>query len=984
MWPKPLLVFFAVVAPTFVCPAVYEDSSRNTCTEENGSCSGSAATNENEDTTATGTTDIIIGSEDDSSDDPSEDSSDDDENDILSTTSPIRRYHNHEFDNLSKIYLDQLEHIDQQLHDEIHNHDPIITCDDYLEMDNFIDPVAISESLYQEISWAESTEKPDKCLTLDDTLQICDSYRPHYHEYFVHFPASFLPQRMKRAIFIGGGDSMLLHELLKYPSMELIVGLELDQIVVRDSLKHFFTRPHFELYPKVQWWFGDAAKSLLLLPKEWYNSFDLVLVDLSETVMSLTVSEELDILKALALLLNPHHGIFVKNERYLEELSDIFDHVIQIYLPDTPLLCDQDWVFGSYGIDFLHPDFERNRVPTFHYRPSENASKHYELIRDYAKNSIDLTTHCKLDAGGEKMQIDNEGKKKVGLFMAVEAENAVLPSLSKGLDTIMNEAETMLVEAIKEIDGLHIEATQPHYRAVIIVLREGYIVARLWHDLQYCALDIVLWSRSDLVDAIREALLQAVGVTHAVPTYKVVVGGLYGTDTWREDLAKIGPKKANMSDCKVSTDDKQFKARVDDTSTVSIAQIVAEESLALSHGELQDEDASTVVFCGLQSGGDCESLKALLTKTGKPVTIWACTRRNVSGHITGQDSDGDITLCDQGIYNVLQQIKARLGKLHTIVIDNTVPYGTVIDVANALTKFSLKSDDSLISEHSIFILPKLNHIGGYFLEICRLNLLDDLLRVAVVTIDQDGARSNASHLVGYLSIGNSMFLAQIVGVMVKISERASTEVTLVKMKSSPVQQQTDYDPHHYTMFDYDEAPGMDQYSKQLPLGKQTLLQIKVNDDMIITEELLTKGAEGLLKAMNVVKDTGFYSRPVGDGMILHSFYQEGNIIVVWSGRQYVDVNLFSYDETVQHKELFEEYFMKAISSISTLTLWDEQPRGVGRVINFSKDIVAIPGCIDRYILCDKLEEFGECEVESEKKWMYSNCPLACDQCPGKE
>lgn len=55
-------------------------------------------------------------------------------------------------------------------------------------------------------------------------------------------------------------------------------------------------------------WFGDATKSLLLLPQDYWGSFDLVLVDLSETAMSLSVTKEMDVFDALGLLLNPHGG----------------------------------------------------------------------------------------------------------------------------------------------------------------------------------------------------------------------------------------------------------------------------------------------------------------------------------------------------------------------------------------------------------------------------------------------------------------------------------------------------------------------------------------------------------------------------------------------------------------------------------------------------------------------------------------------------
>jgi hypothetical protein len=192
----------------------------------------------------------------------------------------------------------------------------------YTEIDSF-------ESQYQKVSFTYNPVDKDTCMDLDDTVQICDSYRPHYHEYMVHQTARFLPKdSIKRVLFVGGGDSMLLHEILKYPSLELVVGLELDQKVPRGCFKHHGTQPHFD-DERVEWWFGDAAKSLLMLPKDYFASFDLVLVDLSETVMSFTVSEELNVLEALTLLVKPD-GIFVKNEVYFETFKEIFPYSAQV------------------------------------------------------------------------------------------------------------------------------------------------------------------------------------------------------------------------------------------------------------------------------------------------------------------------------------------------------------------------------------------------------------------------------------------------------------------------------------------------------------------------------------------------------------------------------------------------------------------------------------------------------------------------------
>ena len=427
---------------------------------------------------------------------------------------------------------------------------------------------------------------------------------------------------------------MLLHELLKYPDIELIVGLELDQAVVRDSFKHFFTQPHFDMFPKVQWWFGDAAKSLLLLPKEWYGTFDLVMVDLSETIMSMTVSEELDVLKALALLLNPQHGIFVKNERYLDELSDVFDHVIQIYLPNVPLLCDQDWVFGSFGIDFLHPNFEhllgKYEIPTLHYRPRDDASNHYELIKAYAKNDVNvLSAFADSDSveGEERGEINEEGKK-FGILFSIEAEYSSAPEEASNQPAALKEN---LLESINDIGGLRfIKAVtsnvldSPGPFSVIIILHEGYIMAKAWPEFRYCALDVMLWSRFDLIETTREALLRAVGVVDksAASSYRVVVGGMYGTDTWREDLTTIGPKKANSLNCKETIDGSKSTTRLEEAKTLSYSQIAIQESLALLPVDSDEKDL-VVVFCGLESEGECESLNALSAKNVKTIAIWS-------------------------------------------------------------------------------------------------------------------------------------------------------------------------------------------------------------------------------------------------------------------------------------------------------------------------------------------------------------------------
>ena len=243
-------------------------------------------------------------------------------------------------------------------------------------------------SQYQEIEFTRDPDTMDTIMRLDGTTQQISSYRPHYHEFAVHFPARFL-ETVKRVLFVGGGDSMVLHEYLKYPSVEKVVGLELDQYVVRNSFRYFHTQPHFN-DKRVEWWFGDGAKSLLMLPKEYYQSFDLVVVDLSETVMSFQVTNKLSIFQTLSLLLKPD-GILLKNgEYYMEKMSQYFDYTLQYFEYNVPFICDQGMVIGSNKIDFFNRTMKDHGVELLVLEPQDEINeKHTEFYRftEYRKNN---------------------------------------------------------------------------------------------------------------------------------------------------------------------------------------------------------------------------------------------------------------------------------------------------------------------------------------------------------------------------------------------------------------------------------------------------------------------------------------------------------------------------------------------------------------------------------------------------------------------
>ena len=678
--------------------------------------------------------------------------------------------------------------------------------------------------------------------------------------------------------------------------------------------------------------------------------------------------------------MNPDHGIFVKNERYLWELSEIFDHVIQIYLPDTPLLCDQDWVFGSHGIDFLHPDFDRllkqYRIPTFLYQPIEDQRKHYELIKDYAKNDPQKLSICNIDAadfGKQPRELDS------GIMMILEAENASY------LSNPAFKLSDSIVNGMKNVGKLRIISSDMHRtkgggQVAIIHFHEGYITATTWPSLYYCAFDIVLWGQFHHLESMRDILLNAVGALRPGDwsSYRIIVGGMYGTDTREDDLDRTGPKMTVYKNCNKSADATIRKQDSNELNSLPPMDVILKESVSLLSAT-----SVSVVFCGGRDKEECDSLNALKSdgNLSKTIALWTCNE-NVSdennGPFTFASKQGvvNLVLCETTVKGVLQEIISKFGKLSLVVVDSAAPPISVIDGANAVCNVPVYADDSILNKNALVLVPYLDRIGGYFLEICRMKLDERMLRVAEVSMH---ISSSNDEKIGYLSMGNPLFLGQLVEVMKHVEEQTSISTNLVSMQSIPVEEQDSYTPHQFTMYDFDEYPGMMQYARQKPLGKQSLLQMKF-ENTTITQELLKKRAIDFLNIMNISMPEPSIIN-VGDGVILNAFFKEGHVIIAWNGRSSVDVNMFSYDERLPHKEAFEEFFMKPINLTSTLTLWDEHPRGTENVINFLKDINGSPSCINRYVLCDTYAAEGDCEDEEEKDWMAYNCQVSCG-CPG--
>ncbi len=130
------------------------------------------------------------------------------------------------------------------------------------------------KSDYQQIDVAQM--RNGLALFLDGVIQFYEEDEFIYHEMAAHFPLAFHPKPQK-ALVLGGGDGLILRELLKYPSIKKIVLVDIDKEVIEVS-KKYFSHLHRNSFdnPKVEVRIEDALNYV----EETEEKFDMIFMDL--------------------------------------------------------------------------------------------------------------------------------------------------------------------------------------------------------------------------------------------------------------------------------------------------------------------------------------------------------------------------------------------------------------------------------------------------------------------------------------------------------------------------------------------------------------------------------------------------------------------------------------------------------------------------------------------------------------------------------
>ena len=130
-----------------------------------------------------------------------------------------------------------------------------------------------SQSEFQRIDIFESKEF-GRFLTLDGYMMLTEKDEFIYHEMMVHVPMAVHPD-VRKVLVIGGGDGGTVRELVRYPQIEEIDLVEIDEEVVK-ACKEFLPQTACGFQdPRVKFYYEDGLRFI----RKYVDTYDLILVD---------------------------------------------------------------------------------------------------------------------------------------------------------------------------------------------------------------------------------------------------------------------------------------------------------------------------------------------------------------------------------------------------------------------------------------------------------------------------------------------------------------------------------------------------------------------------------------------------------------------------------------------------------------------------------------------------------------------------------
>jgi hypothetical protein len=589
------------------------------------------------------------------------------------------------------------------------------------------------------------------------------------------------------------------------------VGLELDQAVVRYSFKHFGTSPYFH-DPRVQWWFGDASKSFLALPKEYYGTFDLVIVDLlSYIVDTLKVANGVTLMDAAKLLMKGDGGIIVKQEDFsLSSISKPFaKYTVDFEFKDLPYLCQQHITMGSNSIDFFSSKRYSHGIKTIvrdHHLPQSINEKQINLFHSWQEYHNVPKETCRESVKTNLANALPAESAQFGVLLIIEAQSLNLTeSFIDFKDVIKRIATQFKLSEINKSAPMHFNQT--HF---LTLFQEGYIILRAFPESEYVGFDVMMWDTLENVDEIKQALVLAVGGDPALSTssFRIVSGGMMGLKDGvcqKQELASIAQ---NSSMC--ITNEAYTPLTVE--ASVDIAVVKSFSSTIISN--IADGTCLIVIICG-NKDKECRSLTTVenfLQKNDQVtiVPLFFCDslisdcQSTMLEQLSAASKDKRI----DGIIVDALAARQTTQMLHKILAD-TVHYEALME-SNHLVLSPIPDDESW---QCIFVDRFRTELGAFFVPsyTAHFQLLKDNKRVAWCVF----------------SGGDAQFLKQMVLVLETVQNATGWGFEVNSVDSGMNKFIVDFgNLIHLHDRDYDKRDASEQWHSQQHVGYQAVIQME--------------------------------------------------------------------------------------------------------------------------------------------------------------
>ena len=222
------------------------------------------------------------------------------------------------------------------------------------------------QSEFQRIDVFDSKEF-GRFLTLDGYMMLTEKDEFIYHEMMVHVPVAVKPD-IKKVLVIGAGDGGVIRELVRYPTVECIDLVEIDQLVIEVCKQYLpSTACRFD-DSRVHVFIEDGLKYI----RRFEDEYDLIIVDSTDPFgpgEGLFTKEFYGncykALTANGIMVNQHESPFYDEDanamqRTHKRIVESFP-VSRVYQAHIPTYPSGHWLFG-FASKALHPVHDLDAV----------------------------------------------------------------------------------------------------------------------------------------------------------------------------------------------------------------------------------------------------------------------------------------------------------------------------------------------------------------------------------------------------------------------------------------------------------------------------------------------------------------------------------------------------------------------------------------------------------------------------------------------